>query len=186
MPPVGGKKYGEYKKSLVSDGKRCRQDVWTMSGSRNRSSHVAPFPEEIPSLIITACSNHGDLVVDPFSGIRTTSIAAAKLGRSSLCFDIYDHVAISGIDLKLDYVDIVSLSSSSTSSTPTNDANGTVPDKVKNPETNRMIVVGKGAYNALIKKGYVLYQGELVLNSSNNVEMPPLSIELVDDDDDID
>lgn len=34
-------------------------------------------------------------------------------------------------------------------------------EKVKNPESGRMIIVGKGVYNNLIKKGYVLVNGEL-------------------------
>lgn len=34
--------------------------------------------------------------------------------------------------------------------------------KVKNPETGRMIVVGKGVYQKLLKSGYVLFEGELV------------------------
>ena len=35
--------------------------------------------------------------------------------------------------------------------------------KVKNPETKRMIIIGKGVYNNLIKKGYRLIDNELVL-----------------------
>lgn len=34
--------------------------------------------------------------------------------------------------------------------------------KVKNPETRRMIVVGKGVYQKLMGKGYVLIDGNLV------------------------
>lgn len=41
------------------------------------------------------------------------------------------------------------------------------PQKVKNPETNRMIMVGKGVYNNLIKKGYRLVNGELVMGGTN-------------------
>jgi site-specific DNA-methyltransferase (cytosine-N4-specific) len=91
MPPVGGKKYGTYTRTLVSDGKRCRQDVWTICPSRNSGAHVAPFPEDIPRLIIAACTNEGDTVCDPFAGTLTTGRVAKAMGRSSVCFDIYDH-----------------------------------------------------------------------------------------------
>lgn len=36
-------------------------------------------------------------------------------------------------------------------------------DKVANPLTGRMITVGKGVYNGLVKKGYVLQNGVMVL-----------------------
>ena len=39
---------------------------------------------------------------------------------------------------------------------------GSTTQKVKNPETGRMIVVGKGVYQKLLKGGYVLIEGELV------------------------
>lgn len=41
-------------------------------------------------------------------------------------------------------------------------ANENTTQKVKNPETGRMIVVGKGVYQKLIEKGYVLIDGNLV------------------------
>lgn len=41
-------------------------------------------------------------------------------------------------------------------------ANEDAVQKVKNPETGRMIVVGKGVYQKLIEKGYVLIDGNLV------------------------
>jgi len=91
MPPVGGKKYGTYTRTLVSDGKRCRQDVWIICPSRNSGAHVAPFPEEIPRLIIAACTKEGDMVCDPFGGTLTTGRVAKVMGRASVCFDIYDH-----------------------------------------------------------------------------------------------
>lgn len=69
MPPVGGKKYGDYKKVIVSDGKKCRQDVWTMCPSR-------------------------DTVADPFAGTRTTERVALALGRNSIAFDIIDYSGI--------------------------------------------------------------------------------------------
>lgn len=93
MPPVGGKKYGDYEKTLVSDGKKCRQDVWTICPSRDTSSHVAPFPEEIARLAILATTQLGDYILDPFAGTRTTERVATSLGRVGISFDIYDHLS---------------------------------------------------------------------------------------------
>ena len=45
-------------------------------------------------------------------------------------------------------------------------ASGT--DKVINPKTKRMIQVGKGVYNGLIREGYVLVNGELVLGGDSD------------------
>ena len=91
MPPVGGKKYGEYTKTLVSDGMRCRQDVWVVAPSRSRRAHVAPFPEELPRLAMLATTVADDLVCDPFGGTLTTQRVAEALGRRSVCFDLYTH-----------------------------------------------------------------------------------------------
>lgn len=91
MPPVGGKKYGDYKKILISDGMKCRQDVWTITPSRNKSSHVAPFPEEIVEIAIKASTVEGDVICDPFCGTLTVQKVCEKLNRSTISFDIYDH-----------------------------------------------------------------------------------------------
>ena len=97
MPPVGGKKYSDGKeKTLVSDGKRCRRDVWEICPSRDKTAHVAPFPQDIASLPIEACTERGDIVIDPFAGTLTTRKVAENLGRSSVCFDIIDHSSAIG------------------------------------------------------------------------------------------
>lgn len=90
MPPVGGRKYGKYEKQLISDGKKCRQDVWTICPSRDRSEHVAPYPEEIPRIAILANSDPGDYILDTFAGTRTTERVAQELGRLGVSFDIID------------------------------------------------------------------------------------------------
>lgn len=41
----------------------------------------APFPTEIPKRCIQACSERGDIVLDPYGGTGTTLIAAEMLGR---------------------------------------------------------------------------------------------------------
>ncbi len=46
------------------------------------------MPEQLLARIIKACSNEGDLVLDPFAGSGTTLAVAKKLGRKYLGFEI--------------------------------------------------------------------------------------------------
>lgn len=45
------------------------------------------MPEQLLGRIIRACSNPGDLVVDPFAGTGTTAATAKKLGRNFLSIE---------------------------------------------------------------------------------------------------
>ena len=45
--------------------------------------------------IILACTNEGDLILDPFTGSSTTGIIALELGRKFI-----------GIDLEKEYLDL--------------------------------------------------------------------------------
>ena len=52
------------------------------------------MPEQLLGRVIRSCSNEGDLVLDPFSGMPTTLVVAKKLGRRYMGFDISsDYVA---------------------------------------------------------------------------------------------
>jgi len=46
------------------------------------------MPEQLLGRIIRACSNPGDLVLDPFGGSGTTLVVAKKLGRHWLGFEL--------------------------------------------------------------------------------------------------
>ena len=46
------------------------------------------MPEQLLGRIIKACSNPGDLVIDPFGGSGTTLAVAKKLGREYLGFEL--------------------------------------------------------------------------------------------------
>ena len=50
--------------------------------------HPCQMPEKVLERIVAACSNSGDLVLDPFSGSGTTCVVAARLGRRYVGFDV--------------------------------------------------------------------------------------------------
>jgi site-specific DNA-methyltransferase (adenine-specific) len=50
--------------------------------------HGCQMPEQLLGRIIRACSNHGDLVLDPFTGSGTSLVVAKKLGRRWVGFEM--------------------------------------------------------------------------------------------------
>jgi site-specific DNA-methyltransferase (adenine-specific) len=50
--------------------------------------HGCQMPEQLLGRIIRACSNPGDLVLDPFGGSGTTLVVAKKLGRRWLGYEL--------------------------------------------------------------------------------------------------
>lgn len=60
--------------------------VWSIANTSSQD-HPAVFPLEIPHRLIKLFSYFGETVLDPFAGIASTAIAAAKLGRKSICVD---------------------------------------------------------------------------------------------------
>ncbi|MBI4717399.1 MAG: site-specific DNA-methyltransferase [Planctomycetes bacterium] len=68
-------------------------DTWFFSrvaGTfRQRSGwHGCQMPEQLLGRIIRACSNEGEVVLDPFGGSGTTPAAARKLGRRYVAFEL--------------------------------------------------------------------------------------------------
>lgn len=47
----------------------------------NKYGHTAPFPEMVPKLSICCFTNHGEIVLNPYSGSGTTPRTASSLGR---------------------------------------------------------------------------------------------------------
>ena len=60
---------------------------WIFPGAK-QAEHIAVFPEELPKRLIKMYSFVGDTVCDPFMGSGTTALAAMKLERNSVGYEI--------------------------------------------------------------------------------------------------
>ncbi len=60
---------------------------WNFGGAK-QDNHIAMFPEELPRRLIRMYSFVGETVLDPFAGSGTTSLAARKLDRNSIGYEI--------------------------------------------------------------------------------------------------
>jgi len=92
-------------RSLSYDGRnhilgRNPGNVWYSErvafGSAGQTSHIAVFPEEVSERIVRACSDVGDLVLDPFAGSGTLPKVARSLGRRTGGFEISDQYVSEG------------------------------------------------------------------------------------------
>jgi site-specific DNA-methyltransferase (adenine-specific) len=68
-------------------------DTWHVSRvcgtyKEREGFHSCQMPERVLGRIIRACSDPGDVVLDPFSGSGTTAAVAKKLGRRWLGFEL--------------------------------------------------------------------------------------------------
>ena len=66
------------------------QQIWTGLTGESTRHHPAPYPLELAERLVRMFSFVGDVVLDPFSGTATTSVAAAKSGRNSIGFEIQE------------------------------------------------------------------------------------------------
>jgi len=79
----------ESKRDGMPSGLRLPMDVWygqfwgrvQGNNKERRHYHDNQLPEVYLERVIRACSNPGDLVVDPFTGSGTTGVVARALGR---------------------------------------------------------------------------------------------------------
>ena len=60
---------------------------WNFGGAK-QDGHIAMFPEELPGRLIKMFSFVGDTVLDPFLGSGTTSLAAKKINRNSVGYEM--------------------------------------------------------------------------------------------------
>jgi site-specific DNA-methyltransferase (adenine-specific) len=65
------------------------KSIWAMNAeSARRIGHPAPFPEELPNRLIQLYSFTNDIILDPFMGSGTTAVAAKKIKRNFIGYDI--------------------------------------------------------------------------------------------------
>lgn len=69
--------------------------TWNIKGERQKE-HIAMYPVELPRRLIKMYSFIGEVVLDPFLGSGTTSLAAKELERNSI-----------GYEINPDYIDII-------------------------------------------------------------------------------
>jgi site-specific DNA-methyltransferase (adenine-specific) len=76
--------------SLTSDEfMAATLDVWEIPPeSARRVQHPAPFPVELPERLIKLYTYRDDLVLDPFMGVGSALVAAARTGRRYAGYDL--------------------------------------------------------------------------------------------------
>lgn len=80
-------------KRLTGKG-RNPTDVWyfdrvnNMTKKKNHLTHPTIYPEKMIERIIKMSSNEGDTILDPFLGSGTTLVAAKKLNRVGIGFEL--------------------------------------------------------------------------------------------------
>ncbi len=65
-------------------------NVLMMATESSNKKHSAVFPKELPNWFIKLFTKPGDVVLDPFLGSGTTSIAAFQLDRNSVGIEIHE------------------------------------------------------------------------------------------------
>lgn len=87
------KDYGGKKRLLHPFGPLV-SDVWTdihrVKHNKYRDKHPCQLPIHLLERIILMSSDEGDIILDPFSGTGTTALAAKRLGRNFIGFELDD------------------------------------------------------------------------------------------------
>ena len=81
---------------MTEDFMALTLDLWEIPAeSARRVGHPAPFPVELPEHLIRLYTFKDDLVLDPFMGSGSALVAAARLGRRYVGYDLDEaYVAI--------------------------------------------------------------------------------------------
>lgn len=88
------------------------QQIWTGVTGASTKEHPAPYPVGLAERLIRMFSFVGDVVLDPFAGTGTTSIAAARSGRNSIAVEVdieYSQMIAKRMRSKLDLFGTVTL-----------------------------------------------------------------------------
>lgn len=87
IAPRVSKEIKEKSKMTIEEWNQFFTGHWNIPGEK-QDKHLAMFPEEVPSRLIKMFSFVNDTVLDPFLGSGTTSLAAKKLERNSIGYEI--------------------------------------------------------------------------------------------------
>lgn len=88
-------------------------DLWEIKGTKQKITNSqtrernASFPFTVPYRLINMYSQQGDIVLDPFFGLGTTTMAAMVTGRNSIGFEI-DEKLLSSIQTNINSIDLIS------------------------------------------------------------------------------
>jgi site-specific DNA-methyltransferase (adenine-specific) len=99
-PITPNKEIKEQSKMTKDEWKEYFAGHWNFGGAK-QDGHIAMFPKELPKRLIKMFSFVGDTVLDPFLGSGTTSLAAKKLNRNSVGYEM-NHEFIPFIKRKLE------------------------------------------------------------------------------------
>jgi DNA modification methylase len=86
-PPEVNRDIREKSKLTLEEWNEYFYGHWNFSGER-QDKHLAMFPEELPKRLTKMFSFVGDTVLDPFLGSGTTCLAAMKLERNSIGYEV--------------------------------------------------------------------------------------------------
>lgn len=96
-----GSGFGKNISKWVGREKAYPSNVLVMATETSNKKHSAVFPKELPNWFIKLFTQPGNVVLDPFLGSGTTSIAALELDRNSIGIEIkeeYFRLAIQNIN----------------------------------------------------------------------------------------
>ncbi|MEN3045133.1 MAG: DNA methyltransferase [Candidatus Hydrothermales bacterium] len=88
--PKVSKEIKEKSKLTLEEWNEYFKGHWNFPGEK-QDKHLAMFPEELPRRLIKMYSFIGEIVLDPFLGSGTTSLAAKKLNRNSIGYEINEN-----------------------------------------------------------------------------------------------
>ncbi len=95
-------------KAIKINATKCRGTVWDYltagDGSRLKHQHPATFPNQLPYDFIQCFTEENAVVLDPFVGSGTTTVAAKNLGRNYIGIDVSpEYCAIAEERLRVEY-----------------------------------------------------------------------------------